>query len=171
MATTFKILDKVILTGSQNSIEFTGLGSYSSSYTDLCFMISARSNRGTYYDGLYARLNGSTSNQSNQALYSNGSTITAQNPASIQVGIIVGDTATSNTFCNGYFYIPNFSSSNYKSMTSDLVGENNATNAFAALEANLWSSTAAITSVSFSTESVYDLVSGTSIYLYGISNS
>jgi hypothetical protein len=54
-------------------------------------------------------------------------------------------TATANTFGNTEFYIPNYTSSNYKSFSVDGVTENNATAAFA-LYAGLWSNTAAITS-------------------------
>ncbi|CAB4158921.1 hypothetical protein UFOVP701_36, partial [uncultured Caudovirales phage] len=47
MANTYTLIDKAILTGSQATVSFTGLGSYSSTFTDLLVKVSARSDSST----------------------------------------------------------------------------------------------------------------------------
>jgi hypothetical protein len=56
---------------------------------------------------------------------------------------------TANTFANVEVYIPNYTSTNQKSVSADAVSEQNATTAYMALTAQLWSNlTTAITSIS-----------------------
>ena len=57
--------------------------------------------------------------------------------------------ATSNTFSNTEMYIPNYTSSNNKSVLIDGVTENNATTAYAYLFTGVWSNTAPISSIRF----------------------
>jgi len=73
-------------------------------------------------------------------------------------------------FSNGSLYIPNYTSSNYKSASSDDVTENNATTAFQYLEAWLWSNTAAITSLTLQ-PNLGSFPQYSSASLYGIKNS
>jgi hypothetical protein len=87
--------------------------------------------------------------------------VTATNPASY----------TANAFANGELYIPNYTSSNFKSSSADGVTENNATTSFQALTANLWSSTSAITSITFSLSVAVSFVQYSTFTLYGIKNS
>jgi hypothetical protein len=56
-------------------------------------------------------------------------------------------TDTANTFSNGEMYIPNAFGSTYKSVSADAVAENNASTAYMAMQAGLWSSTAAINQI------------------------
>jgi hypothetical protein len=81
-----------------------------------------------------------------------------------------GTSYTANTFASNDIYIPNYTSSNYKSAISDTVTENNATLSFADLYAGLWRSTSAITSITigpngtgfaqYSTFSLYGITKG-----------
>jgi hypothetical protein len=78
--------------------------------------------------------------------------------------------ATANTFSNSEIYIPNYTSSNNKSFSSDSVTETNATSAIAILSASLFASSTAISSISIAP------VAGTFVqystaYLYGVSNA
>ena len=63
--------------------------------------------------------------------------------------MLPGSTATASVFGNAEMYIPNYTSANYKSIICDAVTENNATESYQDLYANLWRNTAAITSISF----------------------
>lgn len=169
MATTYKLIDKTILTSNQTSVSFTGLGAYSSDYTDLAVFISGRCTISDTFRGSYISFNGSTSNFSGIYLQGSGSGV-ASGSLARYVGANPAGTATANTFSNKWIYIPNYSSSNYKSFSVDNVAENNASFAFNELMAGLWSNTAAITSMAFAHDSD-DYAAGSSFYLYGIKNS
>jgi len=175
MASTYKIIDKAILSSSQASIEFTGLGSYSTTYTDLLLMISLRSDNGNYFDNLKITFNSNTTGYKYIAVGGNGSAagsdVFTSDPADKIIGIINGDTATSNSFASGSIYIPNFSSSNYKSLSIETVNETNASSAYMRIASNMWSNTAAITSVKLQPYSGSNFLTGSSAYLYGIKNS
>jgi len=76
---------------------------------------------------------------------------------------------TASTFGNGQVYIPNYAGSNNKSTSADTVSEDNATLAYSALTAGLWSNTAAITSITIA--AVTNFAQYSTAYLYGISNA
>ena len=78
-----------------------------------------------------------------------------------------GTTWTANTFSNGSIYIPNYTSSNNKSISTDAVAENNGTAASAQLVAGLWSNSAAITSITL-TSGAGNFVQYSTATLYGI---
>ena len=79
-----------------------------------------------------------------------------------------GTSATSNTFATAEIYIPSYRVSQHKQISMDSATENNATTAYRAVDAGLWRSTAAITSIELDGS---NFVSGSSFYLYGIKNS
>ena len=172
MATTYTLIDKTILGSNQASVSFTGLGAYSSDYTDLVIKLSVRCQRAVNFTPLWVRLNSDTSNVYSMKLLLGDGT----NPDTLSYtlgyyicGYINGTSSTSSTFTNGEIYIPNFSSSNYKSLSSDLVAENNATAGTVTLSAGLWSDGSAITSITFSEgNGGTDISSGSSFYLYGV---
>jgi hypothetical protein len=171
MATTYKLLDKNILSSNQTSITFTGLGSYSSNYTDLLVKLSVRSNRsGTPYEDITIQFNGSTANFTTKVIQGSGSGVSSFSSNNF-IGQLDTSANTSNTFTSAEIYIPNFSSSNYKSFSADSTQEENGTTAYSNLVAGLWSNTAAITSISFVPGSANSFVTGSSFYLYGIKNS
>lgn len=171
MATTYVLIDKAILTSQQASVTFTGLGSYSSDYTDLLIKVSAR--QSNVAEWFYIYFNGSGSSYNNKILYGSGSGVGNDQGTTPFSGNANYSSSTSNTFANSEVYIPNFSSSNYKSWSADGVQENNATTAFMGFHSNLWSNTAAITSIEINAQSApsQGFVSGSSFYLYGIKNS
>jgi hypothetical protein len=170
MATTYEIIDKTILTSSQSSVSFTGLGAYSSDYTDLLLRVSGRNSFADTMRASYLSFNGSTSNFSSIYLQGAGSGTPASGSLARYLGGFNASTSTSSTFSSTDLYIPNYSSSNYKSYSIDHVSENNATFAFCSFQAGLWSDTSAITSIAVAPDSS-DWVSGSTFYLYGIKNS
>lgn len=167
---TYKLIDKVVLTGTQTSVEFTGLGTYSSDYTDLLVKVSARSARTNDAGGSDGKLefNGSTSGFSCKTLVNQSGA--GSFSASTITFFVDSDNSTSNTYGNMEVYIPNFSSSNYKSVLLDAISENAATTAYQIITAGLWSNTNAITSMKF-TDNNGGFLSTSSFYLYGIKNS
>ena len=79
-------------------------------------------------------------------------------------------TQTASTFSSTDIYIPNYKSSNYKSISTESAQENNATAASAHFHGQLWSNTAAISSITFAPASD-TFAQYSSFYLYGISAS
>ena len=118
-------------------------------YTDLKIMFSARTNASGVYENVIVKPNGATTNLSDKTLYTiNGtSAASAGDPTQLIIGQAATASETANVFGNSECYIPNYTSSNYKSFSSDGVNENNATAATLMMIAGLWQSTAAITSL------------------------
>lgn len=149
MANTFvKIASTTVGSGGLSTITFSSIPN---TYTDLCAKVSARStaNGG---QNVYVRFNGTTSGYADKFLYGNGTGTGSTNSGNTTAGcgcVIPGADFTSNTFGNGEFYIPNYTSSNNKAFYSDSVSENVATLSYQQLFSNLWSNSAAITSLDF----------------------
>jgi hypothetical protein len=169
MATFIKIASVTVGSGGASSIDFTSIPS---TYTDLCVKLSLRSNNTSV--GVFVRFNGNSANYSSRRLYGDGATTYSDtHGSSTEIAVVAGEnisTFTSNTFSSMDFYIPNYAGSNNKSASSDSVTENNATTAWAAIGANLWSNTAAITSIAF-TPAAGSFVQYSTATLYGIKNS
>jgi len=169
MATTYTLIDKVILSSTQASITFSAIPS---TYTDLMVLLSVRSNRAFTNDSLGLKPNGSTSSRSGKTITADGSNVSSLNTTEeIAYAALTGGTATANTFSNISVYCPNYTSSNFKSFSADGVMENNATFSGSSFNAFLWSNTAAIISLEFTSVTGNSFVSGCTAYLYGISNS
>jgi hypothetical protein len=144
MATTYQLISSVTVgSGGAASMGFTSIPA---TYTDLVVKVSARDDRALTVDGVLISFNGSTSNFTNKYLDGDGASTSSGTLARLTANA-PGATATGSVFGNGEIYIPNYASSNYKSFSGDSVTENNATAALAGLFANLWSDTAAITSI------------------------
>jgi hypothetical protein len=171
MATTYTLINKSILSGTQSSITFTAIPS---TYTDLLIKVSARDDNSASANGSYYIIyfNGSSTSYSDIFLRGNGSSVGSGSFAQY-AGNSVTTAQTSNTFSNDEIYIPNYAGSTNKTYSADAVVENNATGAFATFNAGLWSNTAAITSVKIEAANgganLFQI--GSSFYLYGIKNS
>jgi hypothetical protein len=134
--------------GGTANISFTNIPQ---TYTDLVVRISSRS-VATGFPRLDISFNGSTTLSSGIRLTGNGTTVASSaipNSPTTGYGGSSGGSDTVSTFTNTEVYIPNYTSNNYKSYHIDGAAENNATAAFVALVANLWSDTSAINSVTF----------------------
>jgi hypothetical protein len=148
-----------------SSIEFTSIPS---GYTDLLIKYSLRVSAGVERN-VGVKFNSSTTNFSARVIDGSGTAVSSSTYSSLPryVGAVGGTGITSNTFTNGEIYIPNYTSSNYKSYSVDNVQENNATGAYASLIAGLWSNTSAITSISFDPDA-YLFDANSTATLYGI---
>jgi hypothetical protein len=170
MATTYTLIEAKTLTTTTASITFSSIPG---TYTDLLLKISSRNN--DIYNEIHFRFNGNSGNNySGRNVYGDGSSAISSSSSSISslqnltVQSVSGQTA--NTFGNTELYIPNYTSSNNKSISADGVQENNATSAQAMLGAGLWAQTAAITSIE-AFPSIGSFVAYSTFYLYGISNA
>lgn len=172
MANTFvKIASVTVGAGGAANMSFSSIPS---TYTDLVVLLSGR-HTGSTASSLGLQLNGTTSTYSSRWLSGNGSSASSSNTAGTSIvatyGSIPGTASTSNTFSNDIIYIPNYTGSSNKSVSSDGVQENNATAAYASLSAGLWSNTAAITSITLFPYDVTNFVQYSTATLYGIKNS
>jgi hypothetical protein len=164
MPTTYEAIATVTVgSGGASSIDFTSIPA---TYTDLLINFSIRNTGDFNTVGLL--LNGVSTNQTARRVIGSGSTVTSSTYTEIQN---TPSTATANTFGSGYLYIPNYTSSNNKSISIDAVSENNATLAYATLEAWLWSNTSVITSIAFSGLFGGSIAQYSTATLYGIKNS
>jgi hypothetical protein len=170
MANTYTLItSNTVGSGGVASVTFSSIPA---TYTDLLVKASWRDAQAQIYGGLFYYFNGLTTNRTNKYLEGNGASAVSGSAGSntkMYVGSGDGASATANTFANGEIYIPNYAGSNNKSSSADGVGENNGTTAYANLNANLWSSTAAITDITFVGDTT--LLQYSTFYLYGIKNS
>jgi hypothetical protein len=176
MATTYTLIDKTILTGTQSSVEFLSIDQ---TYTDLKLVCSVRGDRSSYADDFKLTINNNTSaTYSNRRLSGQGSGSTSSDGGSSTgngnsySGKLTGNTATANVFGSSEFYFPNYSVSGIaKSWSAEGVSENNASNSELSLTANLVSDTNPITRIKLESYNSPTLITDSSFYLYGIKNS
>jgi len=168
MASTLVALQTVTVgAGGSASISFTSIPQ---TYTDLVVKVSARATSATDFRYVRIRFNSdSGSNYTNKRVYGDGATASSAGETNDTSGYAVTSAAnnTANTFGNTDIYIPNYTSSNYKSFSVDAVSENNATTAYTMLLANIWNSTSAITSITLLPTSG-DFAQYSTFTLYGV---
>ena len=166
--TFIKIASVTVGAGGAATISFSSIPS---TYTDLCLKVSLRSNASRINEDLLVSFNGSTSSRAWRFLEGNGSSASSASGTDGRFSTFNADTSTSNTFGSAELYIPNYAGSNYKSVSIDTVTENNATSAYAEIEAALWSNTAAITSITCTLAFGTVFMQYSTATLYGIKNS
>lgn len=171
MANTYTLIQSVTVgSGGAASIEF---GSIPQTYTDLHLVISGRSVLAANATAIYMRFNNDTgTNYSRRRLHGNGSgtlSATSTDNSLIMSVILDGASSTASVFSNASVYIPNYTASTQKSVSTDSVTENNATEAYTTFQAGLWTGTAAITSITMLGDA--NFAQYTSASLYGIKNS
>ena len=175
MATAITLISSVTVgSGGAANIEFTSIPA---TYTDLLIKLSARQSTDVNTSQFSIRFNGDSSSiYTRKLLFGYGSGVDSQsqaNTSSIFIGFDQASSFTANTFGSYEIYIPNYTSSNNKSLSADSVTENNTADVYGiSLVAGLWADTAAITSIL-----LQDLAGGSNLvqystaYLYGISNA
>jgi hypothetical protein len=169
MANTFvKISTVTVGSGGAASIDFTSIPQ---TYTDLKIVLSARTDRAAAQDGLLVKLNDSTTSFTYRNLIGDGSAASSASASTATALRATGATATASVFSNGEYYLPNYTSANNKSYSTDNVLENNATTTTLNLYAGLWSNTSAVTSISIVSENSANFVQYTTATLYGIKSS
>ena len=166
MALTYQAIATVTVgSGGAANIEFTSIPG---TYTDLLVFVSGRSST----TNNYYRININNSALNFSGLYLNGSGSNGiSGSSSPAFGRIPESGYTANTFGNDFWYIPNYTSSNNKSISVDAVAENNsATTNWLDFVAGLWSQSAAITSIKF-VPNAGNFAQHSTATLYGIKNT
>jgi len=158
------------LASNQASLTFSSIPQ---TFTDLYLLVSARSTRTDQgpRSVLAVQFNSVTSGYSYRRLYGIPGLATGSDSGSGADSFLLGyqssNAATSNTFGNAGLYIPNYTSNASKSGSSDSVSESNEAQVGVAIQGNLWSNTAAITSLTIY-DPGYNLIQFSSATLYGI---
>ena len=171
--TLIPIATVTVGSGGASSIEFTSIPG---TYTDLLIKASLRDTRtDSPVTDVALTFNNSGTGYSMRMIYGDGSS--AGSASSSGASRITGfyentNQTTSNTFSNIEIYIPNYTSSNNKSVSIDGVTENNATTIYSSLVAGLWANSSVITSIKL-VPAVGSLsyVQYSTATLYGIKNS
>ena len=167
MANTYTLLETITVgAAGASSVTFNSIPQ--TGYTDLVLKVSGRINNSNpgWYDANIT-FNGVGTSYSGRYLYGNGSTTISGSESSITIRCS-SSTATANTFGNAEVYIPNYTSANYKSVSIDQVGENNATLGLDMITAGLWSNTAAITSMTLTPITSNAWMQYSTFSLYGV---
>ncbi len=160
-----KLIESKTLATAAASIEFTSIPQDG---TDLVVLVSSRSDGAFTSSEIDIAFNGSSSNFTGRYLYGSGSGAASATDTTM-VGSSSAANNTANTFGNATIYIPNYTSSNNKFISSDTVGESNATAAFMSIHATHWNQTAAITSLTLRMDNgVRNFVAGSTASLYKI---
>ena len=171
MATTYTLIDSEVLTSTTASVTFSSIAA---DWTDLVVRCSTRTNTAGISDQLLVTVNGLSANFSTTFMGTTNSSSMFSDFYSSVSGLnglytANGDTTTSNSFSSAELYIPSYTATQNKPMSLIGMGETNATIARSAAHAFLSSNTAAITSVTIACNGSF--LSGSSFYLYGISNA
>lgn len=175
MANTFKKIQTVTVgSGGAASIAFTSIPQ---TYTDLKVILSTRSTSGAANARIVRmKLNNlTTSIYSNIAVEGDGSTAysfsASGTDTAVRIGLTNDSGATASVFSSVEVYIPNYTSSNSKSASADIVTENNATQAYQELNAFLVATSAAITDLTFTPETLAgNFAQYSTATLYGVAN-
>jgi len=159
------------------SVDFTSIPS---TFTDLVVKWSARTSNSNLFGFNYIYFNGSqTSYIAADVIEGTGSSVSSYSQATTYAANLdsVGNSSTGSTFENSEMYIPNYASSNNKSFSIDAVGENNGTTAYSQLISGLWSNSAAINRITFSTSAtlltggIPQFMQYSTFYVYGVKNA
>ena len=169
MAANYILIEKIVIgAAGASSVTFSGIPQ--TGYTDLKVVFSGREtgNTGSQWIDATLTFNSSTTGYSSRVVYGSGGGTGSTTGGSTGIPFLysTSNTATASTYGNTEFYVPNYTSSNYKSVSSDTVTENNATPTILLLGASLWSNTAAITSMTLTAGTSFAQYS--TFYLYGV---
>ena len=173
MANTFiKIASQTIGSGGASSVVFSNIPQ---TYTDLKIIWSIRTDNASIGQSIGVQLNSTTSGYAWKAFWGNGSSVPSSGNSSqndMYVGESTGANATASIFGNGEVYIPNYTGSNAKCLSSDASSENNGSNANLFFTAALSGVTEPITSLTIRPYGGSQTIQQHStVYLYGIKNS
>ena len=177
MANTYTLIEAQTLSSTQASVTLGSGGSIPSTYTDLLLKVSSRTNASGNVIDLSLNVGNGTvdtgSNYNYVELTAIPSTSIIASGSGNSTKFNTVQTASSveaNTFNSVEIYIPNYTSSNKKSMSADAVTANSNSSVQLRLHAWLWNSTSAINIINLFPGSG-SFISGSSFYLYGIKNS
>ncbi len=160
------------LASSQASITFSSIPQ---TYTDLYLVFSTRSSAATVSGRFYINADTTMSNYETRILYGSGSGngfslsgATSGVHNGVAGWLNQNTNYTANTFGSTSMHFPNYTASNHKSISTDSINENNATEAFQMIGASIWKNNHAITSIEILDALGGNLVQYSSATLYGI---
>lgn len=169
MANTFELIaSSTVGSSAVSSISFTSIPS---TYTDLCIKLSTRSASSGGPDWIDIVINGDSAvtYYASKWVYGTGSALSSSGN-NYEISLWETNAYTANTFMSADIHFVNYANSNQKVYSADTVTENNATAALTSLNAGRWSTTSAITSLSFVPRST-TFTQYSTAYLYGIKNA
>jgi hypothetical protein len=166
---TYTLISSNVLSSSAASVTFSSIPA---TYTDLVLRASTRTDNANVSTAVKLYFNNVTTDTSATYIEGNGATVISGFPsAPVLIFRADGATATSNTFGNAEIYIPSYTNTTAKKPVSSFgVHENNATTAYIDAVAALNNSNSAISRIDLDGNGA-NFVSGSSFYLYGISNA
>ncbi len=172
LETMTKLASTTVGVGGIASVAFSNIPQ---GYTDLRVVISARTSRtNDYGDDINVTFNSNATGYSGKSIMGFGSggisSLNGTTTAIIRTSTS-SDSNTANTFGNFEMHVSNYTSSAFKSVSIDTVGENNATTAMVNLTAGLWSNPSPITYISFTPGVGPNFMQHSTFTLYGIKNA
>jgi hypothetical protein len=165
LETMTKLATVTVGAGGLASVDFTNIPQ---TYTDLRVVMSVRSANASNFDNPRISINGSTSGFTRRELYAESGSVGSESVADRIIGNCPAANVTASTFGSLEFYLPNYTSSNYKSWSSDSVTENNSTTISMWLLAGLWSNTTAVSTITVSLQTSSNFAQHSTFTLYGV---
>jgi hypothetical protein len=161
---SYQLIETVTVgAGGAASISFSSIPQ---TFTDLVVMSSTRS--ASTGNQLIPSINGSTAASTRNLFGDGGSALGTTGVTWIGFGSSSSDTAS--VFGNSFFYFPNYTLTQEKFSSSHSCNENSGTTAYMTIVSARWSSTAAISTLSFSTNGG-NFAQYSTMSLYGIKSS
>lgn len=170
MANTYTLIaSSTVGSGGASSITFSSIPG---TYTDLLIKCSLRTGEAAFYTDIDMTFNGESARRW-QGLYAVTPSVGASNSTSFNiVATASAANSTASTFSNCDIYIPNYTLTTAKSISSEAAGENNSDSNF---NLNFGSNTitngAAVTSIDITPFGGNSFVQYSTAYLYGIVKS
>jgi len=173
MANTYTLIESTTLGSNQSTVTFSSIPA---TYTDLVIKMSMRLSDVSATATVKVWFNSDTANNySLTYLRGSGSAIASARTSSspyFSTGQANGNGSTSSTFSSAEIYIPSYTVSQNKPLISNSAQEDNNSTAYMELRAGLWNSNSTLSSISLQPiDAGINFVSGSSFYLYGISNA
>jgi hypothetical protein len=170
---TYTLINSNVLASTTASVTFSAIPA---TYTDLVLRCSMRLDEASTTATVKVWFNSDTANNYSLTFLRGSGSAAASNRTSsspyFSTGQANGNSATANIFTSAELYIPSYAASQNKPFSSISAHENNTSTAYIESRAGLWSNTAAMTSISLQPIDVgISFLSGSSFYLYGISNA
>jgi hypothetical protein len=164
MPANYVLLEKVTV-GAAGAASVTFNSIPQTGYTDLKVVFSARG--ADNFNDIQMSFNGLATNRSQKRITGTGASIINASDSTFYM-LQVRSSYTASTFSSCEVYIPNYTSANYKSFIADQATENNNTTSTLYALAGLWSSTAAINSITFTPDGSSIFAQHSTFSLYGI---
>lgn len=167
MANTFELIaSSTVGSGGAASIVFSSIPN---TYTDLVLKVSSRQTNASI--GLKMDFN-NTSGFAGRVLEGSGSSASSYSMTTQYLaGYNNSSGYTASTFGSTDIYIPNYLSTTNKSVSADSVTETNASTAYSALFADLYTTTTAITTITLTVDNGGNFAQYSTAYLYGVKNA